>query len=118
MAEATGGEASWPEAMAEVTECRYDMRAGRAIAFGLPSKKHFRITYNYRVGDGLHFGECYSEKALPQGSLFPVHYDPDLPHVNRAPSGRAPQRIPLIAIGIVGSILLSLAWLLFLHGCG
>ena len=117
MADPGSSEAEWPEAMAEVTECRYDMRAGRAIAFGLPSKKHFHITYNYLVGDGLHVGECYSEKAMPQGSLFPVRYDPDLPHVNRAPSDSAPQRIPLIAIGIAGSIVLSLAWLLFVRGC-
>ncbi|MGI4827039.1 MAG: hypothetical protein ACRYFU_02445 [Janthinobacterium lividum] len=118
MADPMGSEASWPEAMAEVTECRYDVRAGRAIAFGLPSKKHFRITYNYRVGDDLHFGECYSEKARPQGSLFPIHYDPDLPHVNRAPFAGTPQRLPLLAIGIAGSIVLSFAWLLFMHGCG
>lgn len=117
MAKAAGGETGWPEAMAEVTECRYDVRAGYSMAFGLTSKKHFHITYNYRVGDDLHFGECYSEKALPQGSLFPVHYDPDLPHVNRAPSSGTPQRLPLLAIGIVGSIVLSFAWLLFMHGC-
>ena len=112
--------AEWPEAMAEVTECRYDVRAGRALAFGLTSKKHFRIRYNYLVEGELHTGECFSETAIPQGSLFPIHYDPDLPHVNRSSldsaSGNA-QRLPLLAIGIAGSIMLSLLWLLVLHGC-
>ena len=110
-------QADWPEAMAEVTECRYDVRAGRSMAFGLTSKKHFRIAYNYLVEGELHTGECFSERAIPQGSLFPIHYDPELPHVNRSSDGEAPPRISLIAIGIAGSIVLSLAWLLILRGC-
>ena len=56
--------------MAEVTECHYDVRAGQALAFGITSDKHFRIDYNYRVGDELHTGELFSEIAHPQGSLF------------------------------------------------
>ena len=101
--------------MAEVTECHYDVRAGRALAFGLTSNKHFRIAYNYRVGDQLHTGECFSEVARPQGSLFPIHYDPDLPHVNRVSAAAWPA--PLLAIGIAGSFALALAWMLFLRGC-
>ena len=116
MAYGKGGKADWPEAMAEVTECRYDMRAGRALAFGLTSKKHFRLLYSYRVGDDLFTGECFSETAQPQGSLFAIRYDPDLPHRNRSGSD-TPQRIPLLAIGVAGSIVLSLAWLLVLRGC-
>ena len=110
-------EADWPEAMAEVIECRYDARAGRSIAFGLTTKKHFRIAYNYRAGDDLHTGQCFSEKAMPQGTLFPIHYNPDLPHEHNSPRTGTTQRVPLLAIGIAGSIVLSLAWLLFLHGC-
>ena len=117
MTDPTGGQSDWPEAIAEVTECRYDVRAGRSIAFGLTSKKHFRIAYNYRAGDELHTGECCSEKALPQGSLFAIRYNPDLPHENRATANGQPARLPLIAIGIAGSVVLSLAWLLFMHGC-
>ena len=110
--------AEWPEAIAEVTACVYDVRAGRALAFGLTTKKHFRITYSYRVGDALHTGECFSEKAMPQGMLFPIHYDPDLPQDhNRGQTDRTGQAVPLLAIGIAGSVVLSLAWLLFLRGC-
>ena len=116
MAEVNASEAEWPEAMAEVTECHYDMRAGRALAFGLSSKKHFRLTYSYRVGEELHTGECFSEIARPQGSLFAIRYDPDLPHVHRSGDG-APRRLPLLAIGVAGSIVLSLVWLLVLRGC-
>lgn len=112
-----GSEADWPEAMAEVTECRYDVRAGRSLVFGITTKKHFRIAYNYLAGGELHTGQCFSERAMPQGTLFPIHYDPDLPHQHRNGLESSPRRIPLIAIGLAGSILLSLGWLLFLHGC-
>lgn len=107
---------SWPEAIAEVTSCRYDVRAGRALAFGLTSKKHFRIGYNYRAGDELQTGECYSEKPMTQGTLFPIHYNPEVPQEHRSP-GAKPSRLPLIAFGIIGSIVLSLAWLLLIRGC-
>ena len=110
----------WPDAMATVTECRYEMRAGRALAFGLPASRHFHIRYNYWAGDALHVGECYAAKAMPVGTLFPIHYDPNLPQRSRNPAGLDPaaaSRIPLFAFGIAGSIVLSLLWLLVLRGC-
>ncbi|MGI4852496.1 MAG: hypothetical protein ACRYF4_00450 [Janthinobacterium lividum] len=109
--------ADWPEAMAEVTACHYDVRAGQALAFGLTSDKHFRIDYNYRVGDELHTGECFSEVAHPQGSLFPIHYDPDLPHISHHPGSGPGRGFPVLAIGIAGSVLLLLVLFLFLRGC-
>ena len=110
-------EAEWPEAMAEVTACHYDVRAGRALLFGLTTKKHFRISYNYLAEGELHTGECFSETALPQGTLFPIHYDPDLPRTHRSDADGRPTRIPLLAIGVAGSLLLSLFWLLMMRGC-
>ncbi|AFL87662.1 hypothetical protein Terro_1353 [Terriglobus roseus DSM 18391] len=101
--------------MAEVTECRYDVRAGRALAFGLTSSKHFRITYNYRVGDELHTGECFSEIARPQGSLFLIRYDPDLPSSSHSRGAQRPFPLLLI-VGFLGSIVISLL-LLKLRGC-
>jgi hypothetical protein len=100
--------------MAEVTECRYDVRAGRALAFGLTSDKHFRITYSYRVGEELHTGECFLETARPQGSLFRIHYDPDLPSSSH--TGGVPRPFPLLIVGFVGSVALSLL-LLALRRC-
>lgn len=109
--------------MATVTACKYEFGASRALAFGAPTNKHFRITYNYWApnADGtpeLHTGELTSAKAMPQGTLFPIHYNPDTPHetthTNAAP---ALTRTPLLAIGIIGSVILSLAWLLIIRGC-
>lgn len=107
----------WPEAIAEVLTCRYNARVGRALAFGLPSKKHFHITYSYLADGDLHTGECFTEKPLTQGTLFPIRYDPDLPHVNRSAQTGTRRRVPLLALGVFGSVVLSLAWLMLLRGC-
>jgi len=113
----------WPEAMATVTACRYKIDTGRALAFGLPSMRRFHITYNYWAPnadniDELHTGELTSEKAMHVGTIFPIRYNPNASH-ETTHSTAAPEltRNPLLVIGILGSIVLSLAWLLILRGC-
>ncbi len=110
--------------MATVTECKYDFGAGRALAFGVPTSKHFRIRYNYWAIDAeghevLHTAEYTSEKAVPQGHLFKVRYNPEAPHENAHAGATTSSggRNPLIAVGIIGSVVLSLVWLLMLRGC-
>ena len=108
--------------MATVTACKFDIGAGRAMAFGLPTGKHFRITYNYwaRNAEGkdeLHTGEYTSAKAVPQGTLFPIRYNPEAAHENTHSASMPSTRSPLIAIGIIGSIVLSLVWFAILRGC-
>ncbi len=103
--------------MATVLECRYDMRAGRALAFGAPSGKHFRIRYNYNANGALHEGEFHSEKAIPQNTLFPIRYNPDAAHENTHSASMPSPRNAIIAIGIIGSVILSLAWFAILRGC-
>lgn len=108
----------WPEAMATVLSCHYEMRAGRALAFGMPSGRRFHVTYNYWAAGELQEADCYAAKPMPQGSLFPIHYDPETPLRNHhAHSEAGVEKLPLIAIGIAGSIVLSLAWLLVMRGC-
>ena len=94
------------EAIAEVTSCSYNAGVGRAMAFGLPTGRHFRVTYSDRVGDELHTGELASEKVMPQGMLFPVRYHPDHPHKHAHDQG--------IASGTVR----RLQWVLALGGTG
>jgi hypothetical protein len=112
-------QAAWPEALATVTACRYDVGAGRALAFGIPTIKHFRISYNYFVNDEIHTGEFASDKAIPQSTLFPIRYNPDAPHLNSHDASTAPQasRAPLLTIGIIGSLFLSIAWFAIVRGC-
>jgi hypothetical protein len=114
---------TWPEAMATVTACKYESGAGRAMAFGLPTTRHFRITFNYWAPnannvDELHSGELTSEKAMHVGTLFPIHYNPETPHeTTHSTAPPIAARNPLLVIGILGSAVLSLAWLLILRGC-
>jgi hypothetical protein len=112
----------WPSAMATVLRCHYETRAGRALAFGLPSSRHFRITYNYWAGDSLHEAEFFSEKAVPVGTLMPIRYDPTQPHQSRhaadtAAAAAPVSRLTLVLVGLAGSAVLTLGWLLLLHGC-
>ena len=109
----------WPEALATVTACAYDIGAGRALAFGMPTSKHFRISYNYFADDEIHTGQFNSAKAIPQGTLFPIRYNPDAPHQNSHNPSISPRnsRAPLLTLGILGSIDLTLAWAAILHGC-
>ena len=109
--------APWPEVLANVTACEYDARAGRTLAFGLSSSKRFRISYNYWADGELHTGQLYSAVALPQGHLFPLTYNPEGPREHSTPGSTSASRAPLFAIGIAGSVVLSLIWLAILHGC-
>ena len=107
--------------MATVTECRYEFGAGSALAFGVATSKHFRIRYNYWAPnaegeDVLHNGEYASAKAVPQGHLFKLRYNPEAPHEN-SHAGASVGRSPLIVVGVIGSVVLSLAWLLVLRSC-
>jgi hypothetical protein len=112
-------QAAWPEALATVTACRYDAGAGRALAFGIPTTKHFRISYNYFVDDEIHTGEFTSDKPIPQNTLFPIRYSPHAPHQNSHATSTSPQasRAPMLAIGIAGSAIVSLGWFAILRGC-
>jgi hypothetical protein len=117
-------EPAWPEALATVTACKYDFGAGRALAFGIPTSKHFRISYNYNAPNEqgeevIHTGEFTSEKPIPQGTLFPTRYNPGAPHQNSHDTSAAIQnpRAPILTIGIIGSVILSLAWFAIVRGC-
>jgi len=72
-------DAPWPEALATVTACHYETGALQAMAFGVPTTKHFHISFNYWAGDELHTGEFASAVAVPQGHLFSIAYNPTAP---------------------------------------
>ena len=103
-------------AIATVLSCTYTAGVGRAIAFGLPTSKHFRIVYNYYANGEFHVGEFASEKPIPQGTLFPITYDPDEAHRHsHAHVSEKEVRRGLMVVGVVGSLLLSLAWWFLWH---
>jgi hypothetical protein len=111
-------EGAWLQVLATVTECKYDAGVGLALAFGIPTTRHFRITYNYFANGCLHSGEFMSAKAIPQGTLFPIRYNPKAPHQSEHKSSpKGDVRGWLIGIGMVGSCVLSLLWVALTRGC-
>ncbi len=117
----TTSHPTWPTALATVIECHYDVRAGRAMAFGLPSGKHFRIRYNYNVNGETHTGEFFSATAIPQNTLFPIRYNPAATHshTHEHSGGANPPnpRMAMLLIGVIGSSVLSILWFAVMRGC-
>ena len=104
------------EAMATVTACKYEFGAGQALAFGIPTGKHFLISFNYWANGTLHTGEFASPTALPQGHLFPITYDPADPrrHSHTQSSSRLPRPWAIIIL-VMGVLALAVAWNFVLH---
>jgi hypothetical protein len=113
-------DATWIETEATVTTCRYQFRALSPLAFGFQTGEKFRITFDYYAHGQLYSDEFQSPVAIAQNERVAVSYNPLHPEQNNLSrnepaSERRPP--PLIAIGITGSIILSLIWLAILRGC-
>lgn len=110
----------WIATEATVTTCRYQSPGLSTLAFGFQTTKKFRITFDYYAHGCLYSGEFQSPVAIPQNERIPITYNPLDPQQNsrsfipRTTSTRPP---PLIAIGIAGSVILSLLWLAILRSC-
>jgi len=107
----------WLETRAKVTSCNYESGAGQALAFGIPTSKHFRITFTYYAHGQTYTDQFTSPTYLEHGATFPITYNPLAPQQNSKSATEPITKTPLFAIGIAGSILLSLIWLAILRGC-
>jgi hypothetical protein len=91
------------------------------MAFGVGLEQKFLITFDYYAHGRLYSGQFGSPSAIPQNERIPLAYNPLDPHENtltHSPSSsKGRTRSPLLAVGIAGSIILSLAWLLVLRSC-
>jgi hypothetical protein len=56
---------------------------------------------------------------MEQGEIFPIFYNPLNPQQNRQSESASPStsRAPLFALGIAGSIVISLLYLAMMNGC-
>jgi hypothetical protein len=107
----------WLETQAEVVACKYESGAGQALAFGITTGKHFLITFTYRAQGRHYTDEFTSPTYLEQGATFLLTYNPLAPQQNSKSAATPTTKTPLFAIGIAGSIILSLLWLVFMRGC-
>jgi hypothetical protein len=113
----TAPKPQWLEAHASVTACKYEFGATQALAFGAPTSKHFLITFTYYAHGKTYTDQFTSPTYLEQGEIFSLTYNPLAPQQNSKSASTPSTGTPLIAIGIIGSILLTLLWLTLLHAC-
>ena len=61
--------------------------------------------------------EFTSPTYLEQGATFSIAYNPLAPEQNSKSAATPTTKTPLFAIGVAGSIILSLVWLALMRGC-
>lgn len=113
----TTAQPPWLETHATVIACKYEFGAGRALAFGIPTSKHFLITFTYRAHGKTHTDQFSSPTYIEQGKTFPITYNPLAPQENSKSATEPITKTALFAIGVAGSVIISLIWLGIMHGC-
>ncbi|MFY9936106.1 MAG: hypothetical protein WAK33_04520 [Silvibacterium sp.] len=113
----------WLETQAEVTECHYEFARMNTLTLGIaPEANRFSVSFTYCAHAQTFSGEFTSPVAMEQGRTFPVFYNPLKPQENRQSESGATGsgltgRSPLFAIGIAGSVVISLLYLAMMQGC-
>ncbi len=115
----------WVETEATVTSCRFQFARLHTLTLGIQTGEKFRIAFSYQAAGRPYSDEFQSRTAIPQGDRLPIAYNPLNPQQNSRNSSSARDRssapssapFPQIAVGIAGSLVLSLLWLALLRGC-
>ena len=109
----------WIATQATVTSCRFQFARMNTFTLGIQTSEKFRIAFDYYAHGRLYSDEFQSPVAIPQNEHISITYNPLHPEQNSRTSGPDASRTrnPLIAVGILGSIVLSLLWLAVMHGC-
>ena len=107
---------AWLETTAHVTSCKYRFSRMNTLTLGIPiDKNRFLIGFSYYAHGKSHTGEFTSPTYLEQGHTFSINYNPLRPEENT--KSQTQDTAPLFAIGIAGSIVLSLIYLSMIRGC-
>ena len=113
-----GAPPPWLETQATVIACRYQFARLHTLTLGIPTDDgSFLIAFNYSVHGKTYTDEFTSPTYLEQGSTFPISCNPLAPRQNTRSTSHSSTRAPLFATAVAGSILLSVLYLAFLHGC-
>jgi hypothetical protein len=110
----------WLETQAEVTACHYEFARMNTLSLGIATKPNqFIISFAYYAHATTFNDEFSSPVAMEQGEIFPIFYNPLNPQQNRQSESASPStsRAPLFALGIAGSIVISLLYLAMMNGC-
>jgi hypothetical protein len=108
----------WLETHAVVTACHYEFARMNALTLGITSgSNRFLISFTYYAHAKTFSGEFTSSVVMEQGTSFPIFYNPLNPEQNRQSQSVSTSMPPLFAIGIAGSIVISVLYLAMMHGC-
>ena len=107
----------WIEATAVVTSCRFQFARLNTLSLGIERGKKFCIGFDYYAQGRLYSDEFQSPTAIAQSDRIQLAYNPADPRQNTRSSHSSPTQTPLLAVGVAGSIVLSLLWFAILRGC-
>ncbi len=110
----------WIATTATVTTCRFQSPALTTLIIGVNTNEKFRITFDYYAHGRLYSDEFQSPEAIPQNTTLEITYNPLDPAQNSRtnhPTEGPVKAPPTWVIGIAGSIVLSLLWLMVLRSC-
>ena len=112
---------TWIATTGNVTSCKFQPPALSTLIIGFNTRQRFRITFDYYAHGRLYSDVFGSPTAVPQNTEISMTYNPLDPaqnsRTNRPSEGPQTNRSPILLIGVAGSIILSLAWLLLLRSC-
>jgi hypothetical protein len=113
-------EDEWIGTTATVIACRYQSSGLGALAFGFSTRKRFLISFDYYAHGRLYSDAFESDVAIAQNETIAVRYNPFDPRQNSRTRQADPgptKPISATTVGVTGSVLLALLWLLYERGC-
>lgn len=109
---------NWVETDAKVTSCRYEFSRMNTLTFGVAQdNNHFVISFSYYARARKFSGEFTAPVSWETGTQFPIRYNRLRPEENNKSAAASMSQSPLFALGVGGSIVLSMLYLMLVYGC-
>ncbi len=111
-------QSGWITTTATVVSCKYQFARMNTLLLGVQTGEKYRISFDYVALGRTYSDEFQSAVAIAQNEKLSIRYNPLAPQQNDRSFGSASTgRAPLLALGVVGSVVLSLIWLAMIRGC-
>jgi hypothetical protein len=113
----------WLETQGEVAACHYAFARMNTFTLGFAADSNrFLIFFTYYAHARTLNSEFTSPTPMERSKTIPIFYKPLNPQESRPSESVATEagpghRMPLFALGITGSLVISLLYLAMTHGC-
>ncbi len=116
--DATRPPPPWLETQAKVTACKYQFARMNDLTLGIPADgNQLIITFTYYAHGKTYTDRFTAPTYLEQGHVFPISYNPLEPQQNTKSASSPTSGTPLFALGVAGSVILSIIFLAYMRGC-